>query len=430
MKGTITMSNREANRVAVLEQLDHKEIKQRQAAEVLGLSIRQVRRVLKRYRREGMFGLVHGNRNRASNRKIPSSVKRKVETIVKDKYFDFGPTLVSEKLEENHDIKMSRETIRRIMIEMGLWETSRRKMARVHPMRERRNCEGELVQIDGSPHHWLEDRGPYCDLLLYVDDATSKLKWAELFLGETTKAYFKSSKGYFEKYGKPLACYSDKNSIFRINTKKGGSSSTADSNGLTQFGRAMKELDVKLICAHSAQAKGRVERANLTLQDRLVKELRLQGISSIEKANLFLPSFIAKFNSKFSVQAKEKVDVHRPLLPTDDLDRILCFKHTRILSKNLTCQYKNRLYQVRTKKSAYVMRHAPVLIRESLEEEVSIEYKGKNLDYSILEEQPKTDVVDSKQLNLAVDRIKQNRTPWKPPENHPWRRPIKSVKHY
>lgn len=425
MKGHFTMSNKEANRVSMMEKLVKKEVKQVRATQILGLSTRQVRRLKRRYQQRGPAGLVHQSRGKPSHNRInQKEIDRAVE-IIRTKYFDFGPTLAYEKLIENHKITFSVETLRKAVINAGLWQPKRRRKPRIHQMRERRSCEGELVQMDGSPHAWFEDRGPECTLLGYIDDATGKVKWLQFFVSETTQAYFKATREYLKRYGKPLAFYSDKNSIFRINMTKGGTASVNDSQGLTQFGRAMKELGIELIPANTPQAKGRIERLYQTLQDRLVKELRLKGIFTIKQGNQYLPEFMVKFNLRFAVKPRDPVNVHRPLLLQDDLRKIFVFQYTRILSNNLTCQLENKLYQIKTKRPTYAMRHAPVLVRKDLEGKISIEYKGRKLNYTILKRQPKANVVNNKQINQVVERIKEERqikqTPWIPPADHPWR---------
>jgi len=303
-------------------------------------------------------------------------------------------------------------------------------------MRKRRDQRGELVQIDGSPHAWLESRAPECCLLVFIDDATSELLWLEFCKSETINTYFKAIFGYLKKYGKPLAFYADKNGIFRINNSKGGSSAASDSNGLTQFGKAMEELRIELIFANTAQAKGRVEKANLTLQDRLVKELRLRGISTIEEANKYLPRFIRKFNLKFAVKPKNLKDAHRPLLAMENLEEILVKKDIRVLSKNLGLQYKNITYQIQTDRPTYSMRKAKVTIVEDRFDRIKIYYQGnhlkpKELKYKILIKNPKSEIINTKLLNTHMDNIKikqqmlnvvlKPKSKWKPASNHPWK---------
>ncbi|HSG45338.1 MAG TPA: ISNCY family transposase, partial [Anaerolineales bacterium] len=234
-------------------------------------------------------------------------------------YADFGPTLAHEKLQECDQVQISRESVRKIMMAEGLWQPRRRKKEQVHQMRERRACFGELIQIDGSDHAWFEARGERCTLLVFIDDATGQLVELRFVTDESFFTYGEAARSYFERCGKPVAFYSDRHGIFRVNAAQ----PLGSRPGLTQFGRAMQELDIQIICANTPQAKGRVERVIQTLQDRLVKELRLCNISSREAGNVFLPAYRADFNRRFAVQPRSTHDAHRPLLPSEHLDRIL-----------------------------------------------------------------------------------------------------------
>lgn len=430
MKGVISMSNKEADRVGVIQRLVNREIRQRHAAGILGISTRQVKRLVREYRRHGTAGLVHKRRGKVSNRAIPEEEKKQMIDIISSNYADFGPTLAWEKLVECHGIKYSDETIRKLMTGAELWKARKRKIIHLHQLRQRRDCLGELVQADGSPHDWFEGRSPGCTLLVFIDDATGRLLHLEFTECESTAAYFKAVGRYLEKHGRPVTFYVDKHGVFRVNTTKGKSADTSDNNGLTQFGRAMTELGIGCIFAESAEAKGRVERVNQTLQDRLVKEMRLKGINTIEEGNKYLPEFIELFNRKFAVVPKSPANMHRPLLPVHNLNDILCLKYTRILSKQLSISYGNRIYQIQTKRPAYAMRFALVTVHEDINGSIKIVYKGQSLAYTIIREQPKIETADSKYLNIAVDKISAclgipvkvvNRIPVKPAMNHPWR---------
>jgi hypothetical protein len=279
-------------------------------------------------------------------------------------------------------------------------------------MRERRACFGELVQIDGSEHAWFEERGPKCTLLVYIDDATGQLGELLFVLAETFFAYCVASWHYIERYGKPVAFYSDKHGIFRVNQPR----PLGLTSGLTQFGRAMQELDIQIICANTPQAKGRIERTNQTLQDRLVKELRLQGISDIDSANAFLPEFRQDFNRRFGVAPRSSYNAHRPLLKTENLELILTHKETRTLSKNLTVQFNNVIYQIQSNHPVYSLRHAQVTICQNAKGEVTILYKNKPFSYTIFHKSThQAEVVDSKSLDHQI------RIPKPPAPNHPWR---------
>lgn len=430
MKGVISMSNKEVDRVGVMQRLAAKEIRQRHAAKLLKVSVRQVKRLVKAYRTRGAEGLVHKGRGRKGNRALLESEKDRMLTLIKTNYADFGPTLACEKLAEIHDIHHADETVRQLMIQAGIWIAKDRKLVPMHQLRERRECLGELVQADGSPHDWFERRASRCTLLVFIDDATGKLLHLEFVTSESTQAYFAAVRHYLQTHGRPVTFYTDKHGVFRVNTTKGKSADTSDSNGLTQFGRAMTELDIATIFAESPEAKGRVEKVNQTLQDRLVKEMRLRGISSMEAGNAYVEEFMAVFNKKFAVVPKSSANLHRPLLSHHNLDEILCEKYTRVLSKQLSISYGNRIYQIQTERPSYAMRYAPVTVKKRTTGEIRIVYKGQSLAYTIVKKQPKTEIVDSKQLNVVVDRLSQRidipivlteKAYHKPAADHLWR---------
>ncbi|KDB08591.1 hypothetical protein LIG30_2390 [Burkholderia sp. lig30] len=336
--GTITMTMRELDRYKVIEAVADARLKPGQAAERLGLSVRQVERLVLRYRAAGTAGLVSGKRGRPSNHQLPSGKAQRAVALIRERYADFGPTLAREKLFESHGIDLAVETVRTLMIAAGLWVPRRQRPPKVYQPRARRACLGELVQIDGSEHRWFEERAPGCTLLVYVDDATSRLMQLHFTATESTFSYFEATRAYLERYGKPVALYSDKASVFRSpNAGKTGRS-------VTHFGRAMYELNIDTFCANSSPAKGRVERAHLTLQDRLVKELRLRGISTINDANAYAPSFIAAYNARFAKPPRSDFDAHRPLRDDEDLDLLLTWRETRRVSKSLTVLYDRVLY--------------------------------------------------------------------------------------
>ncbi len=418
----LNMSMKEINRVSILDQLKRKAMKQKRAAYILGLSVRQVRRLLKAYRRDGAKGLVHKLRGIPSNNKADPVVLDAAIATVRERYHDFSVTLAHEKLTDHHGFPYSRETLRAAMMVVDLWTPKKEPNPVIHELRERRASEGELVQVDGSPHHWFENRGPACTLLVYIDDATGKLLHLEFAESETTNAYFGATKRYFQRHGRPLTFYVDRHGVFRVNTTKALTARVEDSNGKTQFGRAMDELGIELIFANSPQAKGRVEKVNQTLQDRLVKELRLRGISTTEEGNRFLPTFIEAFNRKFAVVPKSPVNLHRPITPEDHLEDILLQKHTRKLSKQLTLSYGNQIYQIVTDRPTYAMRHATVVVREDADGGVTISYRKTKLEYRIIERNPKSEIVDSKHINPVVDRVKE-RIGVKPTPTHPWKQP-------
>ena len=415
MEKLLTMSKQELTRLEIIQRLEEKRMRQTEAAELMGISPRHVRRLLRAYREQGEQGLISKRRGKPSNNRLKTEVKQQAVDLLHSRYHDFGPTLAHEKLSEIHKLKLSPESVRQIMIAEGLWKSRKVKRKAVHPMRPRRACRGELVQIDGSPHAWFEDRGPACVLLAYIDDATSELMELYFVPVENTFGYFEATRRYLTKHGRPMAFYSDKHGIFRINVKNALSGS-----GMTQFGRAMKALDIKIICANTPQAKGRVERVFGTLQDRLVKELRLQGINTIEAAHDFLPEYIKDFNRRFAVSPRSNHDAHRPLVfSEDELNIIFSLQETRILSKNLTLQYHKVIYQIQTSRPTYALRKAQVTVCENPQGEISIIYKGKPLKYSVFHKQARqAEVVMSKELDAHLDKPK---SPHKPAPDHPWR---------
>src|SRR5215203_1870700 len=317
------MSERELQRFEVLSGVVAGRITVVSAAAVLGLSRRQVHRLLTLYR-SGAMALRHRARGRRSNRALSDGLRELALGHVRESYADFGPTLAAEMLRERHGLTVSRETLRQWMISAGLWQ-SRKQRRHLHQPRLRRERLGELVQIDGSAHRWFEDRAPPCTLLVFIDDATGRLMQLRFVASESAFSYFEALQGYLEAHGCPVAFYSDKHSVFRVARKeaKGG-------QGMTQFGRALAELNIEILCANSSQAKGRVERVNRTLQDRLVKELRMAKISDLAAANAFLPGFIERFNARFAVAPACPNDRHRPLnIAPDRLRDILCHREQR-----------------------------------------------------------------------------------------------------
>ena len=434
---TITMSVKEMERIPILDQVVGKKLRQKQAALTLGISVRQLRRIVTAYKRDGVTSLPHKLRGMESNRRLRPELITKVAALASTTYQGFGPTLLQEKLLENHGMKLGTETIRLLLIRNKLWEPNQHRHAVLHPIRERRACFGELIQIDGSPHDWFEGRREKCTLLVFIDDATGKLGSLLFCESETTLGYFQAAKQYIKKYGRPIAFYSDRHSIFRVTPKekrKGslwGSGATDDSVGLTQFGRACQELSIETICANSPQAKGRVERVNQTLQDRLTKELRLREISTLEAANKFLPEYITTFNQKFAVTPSSPTDVHRPLLPAQTLDEIFTLQYERTLSKNLMFSYNTTQYQVITSHPTQVrsLRGTKITIQEDLQGNRSFSRNGKQLTCTMMADHPKSGViVASKYVNEVMDALlgtatkQEFKTPHVPPIDHPWRR--------
>lgn len=333
------MSIKELNRVKLVQDVLDGMMKPGLAARQMGVTSRHFRRILERYRSEGAPGLVSKSRNRPSNHRLPQGLGGKAIAIIRQDYPDFGPTFAAEKLREQHGINLSKETVRQLMIDNGLWVPKKIRPPKIYQPRYRRECFGELIQIDGSDHRWFEDRASACTLLVYVDDATSRIQALYFAESESTFSYFQITRAYLEAHGKPVAFYSDKASVFRVNAKNAKAG-----DGHTQFGRALFELNIEGICANSSQAKGRVERAHRTLQDRLVKELRLRNISSISDANAYAAEFAADYNQRFARPPRSDHDAHRSIRPDEDLNLIFCWKEPRRVSQSLTVQYDKVMY--------------------------------------------------------------------------------------
>lgn len=412
METILSMSVKEINRLEVMQRLDKKQMSQKEAGTILSLSTRQIKRLLKAYRHEGAKGLISKQRGRVSNNRLDEKTTQQALNLLKSKYQGFGPTLAHEKLVEKDKLRLSKESVRKLMIVEGLWRARKAKKVVVHQLRERRACFGELVQIDGSPHDWFEGRAETCVLLVFIDDATGKLLQLQFVESESFFSYAQAAEGYFRQYGKPVAFYSDKHGIFRVNQ-----TSVGTSTAITQFGRAMQDLEIQIICANTPQAKGRVERVIQTLQDRLPKEMRLLGIASWEAGNAYLPEFIQDFNQRFAEQPRSTVDAHRPLTAKEDLPQILTWQETRSLSKNLTLQFHKTVYQIQTKRPSYALRNAQVKVCVNAHDEVSIWYKDQKLDYSLY--QPQT---QQAQVVLAKDLDRTLAPHTKPAPDHPWRK--------
>jgi hypothetical protein len=412
MNEEIHMTKREVSKADLFLEISRKKISKSKAAEILGVSERHVRRLYTEFQEKGVISLISRQRGKPSNHQLPQNLKARVmKLITYEMYEGFGPTFMCEKPKEIHNIKICPETTRQLMIRSGVWKAHRKKSPVIHQQRKRRARFGELIQIDGSPHAWLEGRGDPCVLIVFIDDATGQT-YGKFFESETSEAYLITAKEYIIKYGRPLAFYPDKHGIFRINRP-----GCLKKELITQFGRACKELDIDLFCANSPQAKGRVERCNQTQQDRLIKELRLANVSSIEEANKFLDKYWGVFNKKFAVAAVSKEDAHRKITPEYDLDKILCYKSERTISKNLEVQYNNTIYQIQLEKPSRNLQRAKVTIIEELNGEIHLVYKKKFLPFKIYSQQQCKGVeVNSKE----IDRFLKVRAKRHVSDNHPW----------
>jgi transposase len=409
----LTMSKEELSRAEVMERLQEKRMGQRTAAEILGVSVRQVKRLLRSYRSEGAAGLVSKQRGKASHHHLDTEMVQAALDLLKGRYADFGPTLAHEKLVEREGLKLCLGSTRKIMIEEGIWKAKRARKVEKHPLRERRACYGELEQMDGTDHDWFEGRSERCTLLVMIDDATGQLGALSFVPEESFFGYCGLLRQYLAAHGRPAGLYTDKHGIFRVNMPN-----AVSGDNLTQFGRAMHSLEIPILCANTPQAKGRVERVNETLQDRLVREMRLLGITTMQQGNAYLPEFILDFNARFAVQPRSSLDAHRPLLTHQNLDQILAWQEPRSVSKNLTIQFKNVVYQIQTDRPAYAWHNAQVNICQDPLGQVTILYKNNPLEYTIFHKQTRqAEVVTAKQVNHVL--LNQSKA-HKPSENHPW----------
>ncbi len=402
--GWVLMSERDIRRIEVLTEVHAGRRTVASAAIVLAISARQVGRLLIRFRENGGGGLIHKGRGKSSNHRVTAGVREYALELVRTRYADFGPTLAIEILLDRHGIKVGRETLRTWMVEAGVW-LSRKQRRSFHQPRLRRESYGELVQIDGSDHRWFEDRGERCTLLVFIDDATSRLMQLRFVPSESTDSYFEVLGTYLASHGCPVAFYSDKHSVFRVNRPdaKGGS-------GMTQFGRALAELNVEIICANSSQAKGRVERANRTLQDRLVKELRLAGISEIQAGNAFLPGFLLRFNERFAVHALKPENMHRSLnVAASRLNEILCHREQRHVSEQLSMSYDRKQIILERSDVADGLGGKYLDLYHFPDGRLGVRWKGVSLPYRVFSKDQRvshTAVIENKRLGHALSLIK------------------------
>ena len=405
--GVVSMSGEERDRAFVVRQAIEGRLSQREASERLGLGVRQFKRLVRNWRSGGDAGLVSRQRGRPSHRRMANALRGRICALLKEKYADFGATLAAEKLAELDRIEVSAGTVRRLQIELGLWRPKKRRAKRVFQLRERRPRFGELIQIDGSPHDWFEGRGPRtsragCTLIVFIDDATSRLTALHFAPVESGAAYLAALRGHVLAYGRPLAFYSDRHGIFRVNAKDARSG-----DGKTEFGRIAEGLEIGLINALTPQAKGRVERANQTLQDRLIKEMRLSNINSIGQAEAFLPRFMVRYNERFAVPPRDEAPAHRPWTETaDDLDLALATREERVLSKSLTFGYGGKKYCVQTQGPGTSMRGGKVVVCRFADGRLRFSYKERVLSCTVYGTYAVPDpAADEKTLDVRVEAI-------------------------
>jgi len=412
----ISMPQKELNRYDIIQSSLRKEITVKKAGELLDLSERQIYRLRAKVKEKGAEGVIHGNRGKPSNRKIPESERQKIIKLLSRHYSDFKPTHASEKLDTLHGIKRDPKTIRKIMIEEGLWIPKKRKKPDYRSFRPRKEYYGEMQQFDGSYEYWFENRGPYCCLLASIDDATGKITQAQFVKDEGTFPVFSFWQEYLLTHGKPRSIYLDKLRTYYNNILP-----EKDEELLTQFQRAMRELGIELIVAHSPQAKGRIENRFKIFQDRLIKEMRLKNISDPQNGNQFLKEeFIPWFNQKYGKEPLKKANLHKKLTQKEkkQLPAILSRHSQRVVQNDFTIRFNNLWYQLLKEQTINVFPKDRVLIEERLDGSLWIRLRGKYLNYKVLLTKPSK---QKKEWIIPASQRKK-RKPWKPPKDHPWRR--------
>jgi hypothetical protein len=425
MDEVLNMSNKEVDRLRVIRDILDGKLRWCDGAEMLDVSERQIGRLCAQVRTEGNRGIIHGLRGRPSNHQLdPEPLERALCALHDDpRWHDFGPTFAQEKLRSRYRIDMSEGTLRRLMAQVGLWQP-RSRAEKHRAWRERRSCVGMLVQLDGSDHDWFEGRCPRCVLLTYVDDATSRILHAEFVKVEDTLTLMRSTRAYLLSHGRPVAFYVDKDSIYKVNRQANVDEELRDIQPITQFTRAMGELDVNVICADSPQAKGRVERGFDTHQDRLVKELRLAGICDMDAGNVFLRSFyIDDHNARCAVKPASPANVHKPLLDEHRLDEILSLRAERTLFNDHTLRFQNRFFQLFEEQPVRLGPKDKVEVEVRLDGTTHLRAKGCYLRFKPIDKRPYRPY-----LAAQPSRAKQYDDPRtkgvgsKPAKDHPWRR--------
>jgi len=408
-----TLSAKEIDRLEIVQLVTSKRLSVTKAAERCGVSRTWMSQLVNAYRREGTIALASGRRGKPANNKLSSEMQKQVCAIIREHYSDFGPTLAAEYLAERHDITVSRETLRKWMVADGIWTTRAARRKRVQQRRQRRECRGELVQLDGSHHDWFEGRAPKCCLLVFIDDATSELLHLEFVPSESTFALMTATRHYVSRHGRPLALYTDKATVFR-NASRSRSVSKSDADMSTQFTRGLDELGIALICANSPQAKGRVERANGVLQDRLIKAMRLDGISDMRAANSYAATYMTSHNARFARVPANSKELHRALNDHHDVTSAMCVKETRKVTNNLDLRYEGHLVILDPAVhedgfDPYSLIHGRVDIHDYPDGRFEVLYQGRVLPYRIYNKSPRiqqSDVVSNKRLGAALTLIK------------------------
>lgn len=420
MDNLIVMSQKEIKKYDIIKKLINKELDGTQASELLSLTVRQIRRLKNKVSDGGVKALVHGNRGKPGNRSIPKDEKEKIVSLIKNNYPDFGPTLAAEKLFERHNIKRNKETIRSIMISEDIWKPKQKKKKEHRQWRQRKACPGEMIQYDGSYERWFEDRGEKCCLLAGIDDADNKV-WARFDEHEGVEPTFRYWRDYTERNGKPNSIYVDRFSTYSMNHKL----AKENPDTLTQFQRAMAELGIEVILARSPQAKGRIEQLFGTLQDRLIKELRLNNISTIKEANEFLEKeFLPKFNAKFMVEPRSKTNLRKKLTKQEKgkLDSIFSRQYERVIKNDFTVSHKKKCYQLEDIQPVTICKQDKAIVEERADGTVRLRLRGKYLNYRLLPEKQKRINESKNNIQWAIPGSGKK---YVPPADHPWRQMAK-----
>jgi len=385
----LVLSTKDRDRLKVLHEVRQGHLTQREAGEQLGFTDRWVRKLLGRVKKEGDRGVVHRLRGRVSNRRLPEKVRRKALKVVEAQYRDFGPTLACEYLVKDHQVKVSRETLRQWLIAAGLRRVKGRKVEGVHVWRPRRSCPGELVQWDTSEHDWLEGRGPKLYLVAMIDDATSQA-YARFVRQDSTEENLRVLGGYLKRRGRPVEFYTDKSSLFTLNAPVPEAADEAVEEELTQIGRALRELGIGWIAAHSPQAKGRIERFFGTAQDRLVKGLRLAKAASLEEANTYLEGeYLPLWNRSFTAVAANPTDAHRRLSREHDLAAILSHVEERVVTPDYTIRYRGKIYQIGRRDIRAGLRGGRVRVERRLDGSLAVKFREHYVSTAECQPRPK-----------------------------------------
>jgi len=404
----ITMSRQEAKRLHIIHQAIEQKITQTEAAILIDLSDRQIRRMIKRIRKEGDEGICHRSRGKTSNHRIPKKIKDKTVKLFREQYKDFNLVHATEKLFEIHGITINDETLR-LWLNKAEIPYKKRNVRKHRQRRERRSHFGELVQIDGSHHDWFEGRGPVCVFMGYIDDATNTVH-GRFYNYEGTMPAMDSMKRYIKRYGMPQSVYLDKHTTYKSWAEPTIEEQLNDQKPMSHFEKSLDELKIEVIHANSPQAKGRVERLFKTLQDRLVREMRLAGIKGVEEANEFLTTYLPKYNKKFKKQAASEADLHRTAPHSRELDRILSIREERTVRNDFTIAHNGILYQIEQ-----ATRARRVTVEERLDGTLHITYNGQDLRFREITKKPTKDTSEAPLLL-------QEKKPWMPPADHPWKK--------